>query len=132
MTVMYRQTMPGVFEGVRMRPAEQPSLFDAPLRPVIAVQHAPDESLDTRFRNWLDANPHVLAAFIGLAVQARRAGRTRIGAKLIVERLRWEYMLQTDGDDFRLNNNYTSRLARAAVGLQPDLEPLFEFRELRS
>lgn len=110
----------------------QPSFFDIPLRPVVEVQHEPDESLDTRFRNWLTANPHVLDAFIGLALQAKRTGRQRIGAKLIVERLRWEYMIQTGGDDFRLNNNYTSRLARAAVGQRPELEPLFEFRELRS
>lgn len=112
--------------------AQQPSLFDAPLRPVVEVMHDPNESLDTRFRNWLAANPHVLDAFIALAQQAARSGRKRIGAKLIVERLRWEYMLQTEADDFKLNNNYTSRLARAAVGKRPDLEPLFEFRELRS
>ena len=110
----------------------QRSLFEQPLRPVIAVQHAPDETADDRFRNWLSANPHVLDAFIGLALQAKQRGRTRIGAKLIVERLRWEYMIQTGGDEFRLNNNYTSRLARAAVGSRPELEPLFEFRELRS
>lgn len=114
----------------------QPSLFDVPfggpLRPVVEVMHAPDENLDARFRAWLTANPHVLDAFIALAQQAQRAGRRRIGAKLIVERLRWEYLLQTEAADFKLNNNYTSRLARAAVGRVPALEPLFEFRELRS
>jgi hypothetical protein len=112
--------------------AHQPSFFDQPLRPVVEVQHDPNESLDSRFRNWLAANPHVLDAFIWLAEGAANAGRKRIGAKLIVERLRWEYLMRTEGDDFKLNNNYTSRLARAAVGKRPDLEPLFEFRELRS
>lgn len=132
MTVMYRQTMPGVFEGARVRSVEQPSLFDAPLRPVVAVQHAPHESLDTQFERWLAANPHVLDAFISLARQARAAGCQRIGAKLIVERLRWEYLLQTHNDDFKLNNNYTSRLARLAADRCPELAAMFEFRELRS
>jgi hypothetical protein len=108
----------------------QPTFFD--LRPVVEVQHAENESLDSQFRAWLAANPHILDAFVILALQLQRAGRRQIGAKLIVERMRWEYAMQTTGDDFKLNNNYTSRLARAAVGRRPELESLFEFRELRS
>lgn len=116
--------------------AAQPSLFDVPvlpaLRPVVEVQHAPDESLDSRFRAWITANPQVLDAFIALALQLHRAGRQHYGAKAIIERLRWEYAVRTTGDDFRWNNNYTSRLARLAVAQRPELAPLFEFRELRS
>ena len=110
----------------------QPSFFDIDLRPVIEVQHDPDESLDTRFRNWLRANPHILDLFVSLSLQLQRNGRQHFGAKAIVERMRWEYAIQTQGSDFKFDNNFTSRLARAAVGRRPELESLFEFRELRS
>lgn len=111
---------------------QQPTLFDVPLQPVVEVQHDPNESLDTRFRRWLEVNPHVLDAFVAFAVQAQRAGRRQFGAKAIVERLRWEYAISTTGSEFKFDNNMTSRLARAAVGRRPELESLFEFRELRS
>lgn len=110
----------------------QPSFFDLDLRPVIEVQHDPNESLDIRFRNWLRANPHILDAFIHYALQLQRAGRRHFGAKAIVERLRWEYAIQSSASDFKFDNNMTSRLARAAVARRPELATLFEFRELRT
>jgi hypothetical protein len=108
----------------------QPTLFD--LRPVVAVQHDKDDDLDTRFRRWLAANPHVLDLFVELATQLQRAGRHHYGAKAIVEEMRWLYATQTTGSVFKLDNNMTSRLARAAVARQPVLTAMFEFRELRS
>jgi len=112
----------------------QPSLFDPPARvaPLIEVLHEPDEALDTRFNRWLAANPQALAAFIGIAEEARAHGVMRIGAKLIVEELRWRYAIQTRGDDYKFNNSFTSRLARVAANTRPDLADLFEFRNLRS
>jgi hypothetical protein len=114
-------------------PAEQPSLFDPPLAPIVPVGAREHEPLDAYFARWLAANPHVLDAFVHYAEQVRRRGLRRFGAKAIAERLRWEYAIQTEDDSgFKLNNNLTSRLARAAVDRRPDLAGLFEFRELRS
>lgn len=50
----------------------------------------------------------------------------------IIERLRWEYAIQTGGGEFKFDNRFTSRLARVAVDRAPDLAGLFEFRDLRS
>lgn len=115
----------------------QPSLFDRPvntqpMRPVIAAQHREGETLDDQFAAWLAVNPHVLSAFIALARQAQRAGLRKFGAKAVIERLRWEYAIQTGGSEFKFNNRFTSRLARVAVERAPDLAGLFEFRDLRS
>lgn len=109
----------------------QPSLYD-PLPRLVHLEPVAGESADAAFERWIGANPHVLSMFIDLALQLQRAGRRRIGAKAIVERMRWEYMLRTDGDGFKLNNNWTSRLARAAVRRRPELADVFEFRELRT
>ena len=50
----------------------------------------------------------------------------------LVEVMRWDTRLTTNGDPFKLNNSYTSRLARAAVARHPELDDFFEQRELRS
>lgn len=110
--------------------AAQPSLFAGIVEPVYEAH----ETLDERFEKWVKLNPHVLDAFISLAQQLEhsRPTRRRIGAKLIIERLRWEYHVRGQGDEFALNNSFTSRLARAAVARVPSLDGLFEMRELRS
>lgn len=108
----------------------QPTLFTLP--PVVAVQHADDDDLDTRFTRWIAANPQVLDLFVNLAMQLQRRGRRHYGAKAIVEQMRWLYATETTGDEFVLNNNYTSRLARLAAARRPELASLFEFRNLRS
>lgn len=97
---------------------------------VTTPQH--DDDLDARFAEWIAANPHVLDAFCERALEAKRAGRTKIGAKRLVEIMRWDTRLSTNGDPFKLNNSYTSRLARAAKARHPELDGFFEERELRS
>ena len=111
-----------------MSAVQQPSLFTD----IVPVTYERHESLDQRFDRFISTNPQVLDAFIYFAGEAQRRGRQRIGAKAIVERLRWEWLGRTEGDEFRLNNSFTSRLARAAVARKAELAELFEFRELRS
>lgn len=133
MAVMYRQIMPGVYEGLRVKAVEdQLALFDAPFPPIIEVMHDPAESLDTRFRHFITANPHVVDAFIAFALQLRAAGIRRYSAKAVVERLRWESAVRGHGDDFAWNNNWTSRLARLAADRCPALKGMFEFRRLQA
>lgn len=99
---------------------------------MLRVKYLPQEPIDVRYRRWIGANPHVLDLFISLAEQLYRAGRRRYGAKAIIERIRFEYATRTAGDEFKLDNSFTSRLVRDAVARQPRLADLFEFRELRS
>lgn len=119
---------------------DQPALFDAQMTPygvsygqhpaVTAPQH--EDDLDARFDAWLSANGHVLDQFCEMARAAKRAGRTKIGAKRLVEIMRWDTNTQTTGDTFKFNNSFTSRLARAAIARHPELDGFFEQRELRS
>lgn len=118
----------------------QPTLFDAKTTPygvtyaghaaVTTPQHADD--LDARFTDWIAANPHVLDAFCERALAAKRAGRVKIGAKRLIEVMRWDTTTPTTGDAFKLNNSFTSRLVRAAIAMHPELDGFFEQRELRS
>jgi len=67
-----------------------------------------------------------------MARAAKRAGRQRIGAKRLIEIMRWDTNTQTTGDTFKFNNSFTSRLVRAAIARHPELDGFFEQRELRS
>jgi hypothetical protein len=107
----------------------QPSLFTAPVVKIENTNTA--ETLDERFERWLAVNPHILKAFIHFALELQQRGRKHIGAKFIIERMRWEYYLRSTEDDFKLNNSYTSRLARRAVQEKAELSGLFEFRGLK-
>lgn len=104
-----------------------------PARPA-AVPEPPhhDASIDERFKAWIDRNPQVLDLFIRLARDWKAAGQTRCGGKMIAEVLRYHSGIAGDEDGYRLNNVYISRLTRLAVQTAPDLDGLFEFRELIS
>ena len=65
-----------------------------------------------------------------------RFTRDRIGygyqhysAKAIWERIRWETdQAKTEGDEFKLNNNYPSFYARAWMGKNPEYQGFFRTR----
>jgi hypothetical protein len=101
------------------------------LFPIVRVQHVKGETLDQRFDRWIAANPHVLSTFIRFALEMKAKGRKHLGRQLIIERMRWEWMGRTEGDDFKMSNSYTSRLVRLAIKTCPELDGMFELRPLR-
>lgn len=88
--------------------------------------------LDLRFWAYHEANPVLYDTLARLALEAVRQGKRRIGAKALWERMRWELWMAADGDDFALNNNFTSRYARLLMAREPELRGVFELRGLRS
>lgn len=57
---------------------------------------------------------------------------TRVGIGMFFELLRWRYGQATQGDAFRLNNNFRSRYVRLLTEQHPEWAPLFETRALRA
>lgn len=90
------------------------------------------KNLDQRFAEYHAENPQVFAKFVAYAEQLKSAGRTRIGAKAIVERIRWDSLVAAFDGQFKVNNNYTSRYVRLLSQKRPDLAPLFAVRNLKS
>lgn len=91
----------------------------------------PQSQLDREFNRFVERNPHVVTLFISFALRAQQRGQ-KIGAKAVWERLRWDLVVETDEVAPRLNNNYTSRMARLAMEREPRLDEFFETRELRT
>ena len=93
------------------------------------------DTIQTQFEAFHDRHPVVYDYLVTLAFQARRVGRHRIGMKMLFEVLRWEWTiagLPDDAEEWKLNNNYTSRYARLIMADYPLLDGLFELRELKT
>lgn len=105
---------------------------------MVATRNSGDSSTERRieraFRRFHAENPHVYQELLRLSRSAKKShGRERIGMKMLWEVMRWNLWLKIKTtDEFKLNNNYTSRYARIIMKNEPDLADLFETRELKS
>jgi hypothetical protein len=109
----------------------QPTLFE-PLPALIRPTLVKGASLQESFEAFHRANPAVYAALKRMALDMRRKGVRRYGIGGLFELMRWQYALQTQGDEYRLNNNYRSRYARLLMDDVGELRNFFEVRELQS
>src|SRR4051794_23606267 len=83
------------------------------------------------FEEFDRRNPDVLDWLVALVRDCRQRGMTRIGARYLAERFRWEARLEIDfDDDFRLNSNLVPIYARVIAYEHPELAKLFTFREI--
>jgi hypothetical protein len=75
------------------------------------------------------SNPELWKAFERFALEAANRGK-RIGAKAIMERVRWEAEIER-GDEFKVCNSYTAYYARIFAAKHPRFSELFEFRNIK-
>lgn len=106
-----------------------PALFE--IAPLVTPDYAPEQTIQQRWEAWSSANPWVMDEVERLADQWLAAGHTRIGLKQIWEVIRYGYGVTT-GDQFKANNDFTSRAGRALAERRPDLADAIEFRALRA
>lgn len=88
--------------------------------------------MDEQFLAFHQANPKVYELFERFATEAHQAGRRRIGAKMLAERIRWFEEVEVHTGDFKINNSYVSRYARLVAQRNPHLAGLFAMRKLKS
>ncbi len=70
-------------------------------------------AIQDQFERFLESAPWVWELFKRQVFRAKDAGRKKVGAKAIIEWLRWEGRFNRLGtEDFKINNNYTSRFVR--------------------
>lgn len=88
------------------------------------------KTIQERFEAFHEENPHVYTELLNLARQAHDRGRRKFSISMLFEVCRWNRMLQTTGKPFKLSNDYRSRYARKLMDENPDLDNLFNLREL--
>jgi hypothetical protein len=84
-----------------------------------------------RFEEYFMGNPRVWTYFKRFATYAKSHNK-RIGAKAIMERVRWEcdFGEEASGTEFKVNNNYTSYYVRLLISQCPEFKGFFELREV--
>lgn len=74
------------------------------------------KELREKFKAFDKANPEIYIEFRALANKLRLKGRRRYGAWAIMNVLRWNRDIETDGDYFKIRNDfialYSRKLAR--------------------
>ena len=93
-----------------------------------------DDTIGEAFHEFHTAHPEVYDLMVRLARRARsRRPGQKVGAKALWERVRWDFTYERDpADEYKLNNNFTSRYARMMAKQEHDLSDAFEFRKLRA
>ena len=82
----------------------------------------------TQFLEYHRANPLVFETFKTLAWQLKNAGVEHYGSKAIFEVLRYETVVK-GGDEFKINNNFSSCYARLLQYLESEFKDFFETRQ---
>jgi hypothetical protein len=99
------------------------------MMPSIDIDAVHKKDQEEAFKEFHANNPQVYELFRRFTFQAIDAGRRDFGAKAVVERIRWSTMVETKGDIFKINNNYTSWYARMFMNDHPEHYGLFQTRE---
>lgn len=89
------------------------------------------DALRLQWEEFHGKHPEVMDELIRLARTQKRV-RKRGSMKQLFEILRWDRMmagLPDEGEDFKLNNNYTAIYAREVMKRAPDLDGFFELRK---
>jgi hypothetical protein len=89
--------------------------------------------IKTRFDAFHAEHPRVYMLFSIFALQLLQRGHTKIGAKMIMERVRWEcFTGSKDMHGYKINNDFIAHYARLFVDEFPQHKECFEFRILKA
>lgn len=97
-----------------------------------SLEFTEKDEIQIAFEKFHADNPNVYTMLVKLARQVKESGRKRYGIEMLFARLRWHYDFEVKSEEeFKLNNNFTSRYARLLMEQENDLEGVFSVRELR-
>ena len=80
------------------------------------------------FWDWLSENYDIYEGFVKLARRAKIRGYSHWSARASIHVLRWESAKVDTDQNFKINNNASSGMARLAMAMHKDLEGLFHTR----
>lgn len=97
----------------------------------------PQSENDTRlwrqFRDFDERNPQIWEEFEKRTVSAIQKGLTKLGAKLVIETIRWDEMIgKPKNEEFKICNNHHPYYARKFMLAHPEFRGVFELRKVRS
>lgn len=89
------------------------------------------KSIDDRFKEFHQENPHIYSGLLRLALQFKEEGRGKIGISLLIEVLRWNTRIKTKTtESFKICNDFKPLYARLLVEKHPELKDLFVIKHM--
>lgn len=98
------------------RGIRQPTLMDAPDKATLA------------FLDFHHKNPEVWALFRDLCLRLYKRGVRHYGARCVMEVVRYESAIHTEGQPWKINNNYVPFYARLLMAQDQRFVGFFELR----
>ena len=89
------------------------------------------DDLKERWWGWHKENPEFYSMFKKFTFQAIRKGHRKLSAWLIVNRIRWETMIVTTGDEYKISNDYIALYARLFMYQYPDYKGFFNTKPMK-
>ena len=80
------------------------------------------------FEQFHSDNPQVFSALVSMTRTLLGRGHRRIGMGMLFEVLRWEHYMKTNGEPFKLNNNYRAFYSRLIENHHPEWEGIYTKR----
>lgn len=97
----------------------------------LALQHK--SAADRNFAEWAAANKQVIDWLAAEALQLQRSGFRHYSVKTLWEVARHHTALREGPKSkWKLNNSWTSRVARLLIQKHPELSSFFELRKLHN
>lgn len=85
-----------------------------------------------RFLTFHLKHPRVYTLYDRFAKELISQGHKKLGSKMIIERIRWEYWTGShDEYNFKINNDFTAWYAREFIKHNPQYAEYFELREIK-
>ena len=84
-----------------------------------------------KFRKFHFANPHIYQTFSIYSWDAAKAGHKVFSHWLIMNRIRWDSLIQTDGEKYKIPNEFIAFYARIFMLRNPQLGAFFKIKRMK-
>jgi hypothetical protein len=103
------------------------SLYDGP-----ASSRYPLSALARRWISYHRKNPSVWDMFERFSLEAARKGRRKFSGWLIINRMRWEYMVEVGTEEeFKISNDFIAIYVRMFQFVHPALAHMFDTAQMK-
>ena len=92
------------------------------------------KALEDRKRKWWEwhkQNPMVYELFEKYTFDAITSGRNHYSHWAIINRIRWDREIETQGGDFKISNDYIGFYARLFHARHPQYDGFFKLKQLK-
>jgi len=89
------------------------------------------DDLKDKWWAWHKENPEFYELFKKFTFQAIQKGHRKLSAWLIVNRIRWETMIVTTGNEYKISNDFIALYARLFMHEYPDYKGFFRTKPMK-